>query len=345
MKAAFPAAVRVFPGLRAALLAGVFCCAAGAGWAQPASAPETATPARDVRTWLLRIHEAASQRNFQGTFIVSGNGSMSSSRIAHYCDGKEQVERIESLDGEKRVVLRHNDRVHTVWPDSRVVQVEQRASIQSFPALLQAGADGIADFYDVVSQGSERVAGHEATVLLVKPRDAHRYGYRLWSEKASGLLLRVDVLGDGGAVVETSAFSDVTIGVRPQGDAVLQAMKKLDGQRVLRPALVATALDAEGWSLQPVAGFRMVSCVKRPLDADERDTGAQVLQTIFSDGLTHVSVFIEPFNPRRHVRAMATSVGATQTLMRRHGDSWVTVVGDVPPATLRLFATGLEPRK
>ena len=58
---------------------------------------------------------------------------------------------------------------------------------------------------------------HEATVLLVKPRDGHRYGYRLWSEKASGLLLRVDVLGEGGSVVETSAFSDVAIGVRAQG--------------------------------------------------------------------------------------------------------------------------------
>jgi sigma-E factor negative regulatory protein RseB len=70
-----------------------------------------------------------------------------------------------------------------------------------------------------------------------------------------------------------------------------------------------------------------------------------VLQTIFSDGLTYVSVFIEPFDPQRHARAMSTAVGPTQTLMQQHGDSWVTVIGDVPPATLRQFAKGLERKK
>lgn len=70
-----------------------------------------------------------------------------------------------------------------------------------------------------------------------------------------------------------------------------------------------------------------------------------VLQTIFSDGLTYVSVFIEPFDPQRHQRAMRTAVGATQTLMRRQGDWWITVVGDVPPATLLAFANALERRK
>ncbi len=96
----------------------------------------------------------------------------------------------------------------------------------------------------------------------------------------------------------------------------------------------------------PVPGFRQVSCVKRPMDGAHRpDTAAgalQALQSIYSDGLTYVSVFIEPFDPQRHTRAMQAAVGPTQTLMHQHGDWWVTVLGDVPPATLRLFAKGLE---
>ena len=69
------------------------------------------------------------------------------------------------------------------------------------------------------------------------------------------------------------------------------------------------------------------------------------LQTIYSDGLTYVSVFIEPFDPQRHARAMSTAVGPTQTLMQQLGDWWITVIGDVPPATLRQFAKGLERKK
>jgi len=312
----------------------------------------------EVRDWLLRIHEAAGHRNFQGTFVVSSGGSVSSARIAHFCEGKNQYERSESLDGQPRHVFRHNDVVHTVWPGPRVAMVEQRNLISSFPALLQAGDDRIGEFYEVRSLAADRVAGRDANVLLVKPRDAYRYGYRLWADRASGLLLRADVLGERGDVLETSAFSEVSIDVKAQPDSVLQPMKKLDGYRVIRPALTATTLEAEGWALRVgVPGFRQVSCVKRPIEGaapDDRDPAslvqvqqarAPVLQTIFSDGLTYVSVFIEPFDPQRHTRAMSTAVGPTQTLMQQLGDSWVTVIGDVPPATLRQFAKGLERKK
>lgn len=305
---------------------------------------------REIKTLLTRIHDAASKQNFQGTFVVSGGGAVSSARIAHYGEGSNQYERIESLDGQTRYVYRHNDVVQTIWPGNRVALVEQAQTMTSFPALLQGGVERLAEFYDVNPQGAERVAGREAQVLLVQPRDAHRFGYRLWSDKLSGLLLRSDVLGERGEVIETSAFSEVTIGVKPQFESVTGPMRKLDGYRVIRPALSSTKLDTEGWSMrQLVPGFREVNCVKRPMESptsNAQEAAAEpVLQTIFSDGLTYVSVFIEPFNAQRHQRSMRTAVGATQTLMRRQGDWWITVVGDVPPATLLAFANGLERRK
>src|SRR5262249_22587412 len=158
----------------------------------------------------------------------------------------------------------------------------------------------LAESYELVSAGTDRVAGHEADVLRVKPRDMLRYGYRLWADKDSGLLLRAEVLGEHDEVLESSAFSDVTIGVKPQPRAVLQPMRKLDGYRVLHSQFQRTQLEAEGWTLKRVVpGFRSVSCVKRPLDApagaDAAADGTQVLQAIYSDGLTYVSIFIEPF--------------------------------------------------
>ncbi len=323
-----------------ALSSGVY---AQTGGGEPMASPH------QVRSWLQRIHDAANHRNFQGTFVVSGGGAVASARIAHFCEGNNQFERIESLDGQARHVLRHNDLVQTVWPGKRVALIEQRDRLASFPALFQAGDDRINEFYEVYIQEADRVAGHEAEVLWVKPKDALRYGYRLWADKGSGLLLRADVLGERSEVLETSAFSDVIIGVKSQSDSVLLAMKKLDGYRVLRPVLAPTSLDAEGWTLREGApGFRQVSCVKRPSDGDavEKDANAGPLfQAIYSDGLTHVSVFIEPFNASRHARPLHASVGATQTLTQRHSDWWITVVGDVPPGTLRRFANGLERKK
>lgn len=330
-------------------LAGAFCVASSSAWSQASGAAGGGAQAREVRAWLLRIHEAASHRNFQGTFVVSGGGAVSSARIAHFCEGPNQFERSEALGGQARHVYRHNDVVTTLWPTNKTAMVEQRNLLSHFPALLQAGDDRIADFYDVHPQGADRVAGRDANVLLVKPRDGYRYGYRLWADQASGLLLRADVIGERSEVLESSAFSDVTIGVKPQPESVLQPMKKLEGYRVLRPVLTRTRLDAEGWAMRQAApGFRQVSCVKRPMNGSAAPNVAavpQVLQAIFSDGLTYVSLFIEPFDPHRHTRPMLASVGPTQTLMQQQGDWWVTVVGDVPPATLRMFAKGLERSK
>lgn len=314
------------------------------------AADSSAGDGREIRTLLTRIHEAAGRQNFQGTFVVSGGGAVSSARIAHYGEGSNQYERIESLDGQARYVYRHNDLVQTVWPGTRVALVEQARSMTSFPALLQGGVERLAEFYELKEQGSERVAGREAQVLLVQPRDAQRFGYRLWADKASGLLLRADVLGERGEAIETSAFSEVTIGVKPQFDSVTGPMRKLDGYRVIRPAVSSTKMESEGWAMrQLVPGFREVNCVRRPMEsltASAPEAASEpVLQAIFSDGLTYVSLFIEPFDAKRHQRAMRTAVGATQTLMRRQGQWWVTVVGDVPPATLLAFANGLERRK
>lgn len=313
-------------------------------WAQ-AGAAAPAAPS-EVRAWLLRIHHAASRRNFQGTFIVSGGGMMASARIAHYWEGANQYERIESLDGKQRQVFRHNEIVHTLWPGSQVALVEQRGLLSSFPALLQAGDDGIAEWYEVRADGVERVAGHEADVLVVKARDAHRYGYRLWADRASGLLLRADVVGTQGTVLETSAFSDVAIGIRAQPESVLQSMKKLDGYRIVRPVLTPTRLEEEGWAMRRLApGFRQVSCVRRIIESPGDGAAAvapPVVQSIWSDGLTYVSVFIEPFRVERHTRPLLAAVGATSTLTERQGDWWITVVGDTPPATLKSFAAALE---
>jgi sigma-E factor negative regulatory protein RseB len=330
--------------LRRSLSALALAGACAALWPVAGRAGDGSSDRQQLRSWLMRIHEAANRRNFQGTFVVSAGGSMSSARIAHYCDGTNQFERIDTMDGQPRRVVRHHHVVHTLWPKTQVALIEQRDLMSSFPALLQGGEERIADAYELRPLGEERVAGYEANVLRVQPKDAFRFGYKLWAEKASGLLLRAEVLGPHDEVLESSAFSDLTLGVKPEAQSVLQPMSRLDGYRVLRPTLVPTRLEAEGWTLNsPVSGFREVSCVRRPLD-ETADAGStpRVLQAIYSDGLTYVSVFIERFDPARHQRPLQSSSGATQTLMRRLDDAWITVVGDVPVETLRLFAGALE---
>lgn len=324
-------------------------CAVGmvAAWpvhAQSAASSVSGDRPSDVRSWMARVQRAAATLNYQGTLVSSAAGVVSSSRVAHYCEGQQRYERIEVLDGETRQVLRHNDVTQTIWPRARVAVIEQRLTMPYFPGLPPADARSD-DAYELRMLGTERVAGHEAQVLLFKPRDEHRFAQRLWAERASGLMLRADVLGARGEVLESASFSDLLIGGKPNRDLVLQPMRKLDGYRIVRPVSTRTRLEAEGWTVaRPVPGFQLVDCMRRELGAlEEPPTSAnsQVLMAVFSDGLTHVSVFVEPYDAGRH-KPVATSLGATHTLMARSGDWWITAMGDVPMATVRLFSSALE---
>jgi sigma-E factor negative regulatory protein RseB len=125
-------------------------------------------------------------------------------------------------------------------------------------------------------------------------------------------------------------------------------MKQLDGYRQVRPAQVSTQLQREGWAMTSlVPGFQLSSCTLRALEpADGNAPNGQVLQAVFSDGLTQVSLFVEALDRQRHKQPLLTQVGATHTLMQPYGNEWwVTVMGDVPADTLKKFYQALERRR
>ena len=328
------------------VLALVSCFLPQAGMAAEPGVLTTA----EAKAWLNRIRLAASSGNYQGTMVFSVGGTMSSSRVGHYAVGDQTYEQLEALDGRQQRILRHNDAVHTLWPQARVAVIEKRETRGAWSTTPQEVDPQALDHYEFRREADSRIAGRDAAVFLLEPRDVLRYAQRLWADRATGLMLRADVIGqasDGRPVLESTAFSEINIGVRPQPEAVLQPLRnprQLDGYRVLRPQQQRTELEAEGWRLaRPVPGFTLGGCVRRGIEA--AGEGAEVLQAVFSDGLTHVSVFIEPFKPQRHRGELQAQQGATGTLMLRRGEHWITVVGDVPAATLKLFALSVERRK
>jgi sigma-E factor negative regulatory protein RseB len=332
----------------AGTIGGLFFAALAALWSPTWAGPDEAG-AVDAKGWLTRIQAAARTRNYEGTLVFTAGDVMSSSRVAHYLAGGETFERIEALDGRQERVYRRNDVVYSIWPQSRVVTIERRDPVTAHPLLAEIDLR-VADHYELRPLGADRVAGREAQVLLLKARDSVRFSQRVWADAATGLMLRADVLGPSGAVLESSAFSQIDIDTRPRLESVTMPMKKLDGYRQVRHAPAPVRLEDEGWVLARLpAGFRLVGCAHRPIDpqASSADTESpQALQAVYSDGLVRVSVFFEPLQPGRQRQSLATQFGATNTLMKPvAGHWWVTLMGDVPADTLKAFMAGLERRR
>ncbi len=320
----------------------VLCAWQSSVWAQGTSEPS-------LNAWLMRVHQASRQSIYTGTFVVSAGGSMSSARIWHVCDGTQQLERVETLSGTPRAIFRRNDQVVTFFPQTRVAIAEVRESLGLFPNFLKSNASTIGDFYRLKELGMERIAGFEADVFQLIPNDQLRYGYRIWSERKSGLIVQLQTVGTDGKVLEHAAFSELQLDAQVDVGR-LRRMGSTDGYQVQRPHLQKTTADSQGWILsREMDGFKPMVCYQRQGEGTGNGAAASqngTMQWMFSDGVATVSLFVEAFDRKRHVREGAVDMGgATHTVTRRVQDWWVTAVGEVPLLTLNAFAQALERKK
>ncbi|AOJ76312.1 sugar dehydratase [Burkholderia ubonensis] len=295
--------------------------------------------------WLDRIQQAAQQQSYEGTFVYQRGGYVQSSRIAHVASRDGEFERIESLDGKPRKLLRHNDELYTFVPERKLCVVERRQARDSFPALLGASGEHVMSVYDAKLLGKDRVAGLDAQVVELAPKDGYRFTYKLWADARTGLLLRSQTLDASDHVLEQIAFSQLRMGGAGAADksAIMSGMRNLSGWTVVRPPVAPVDMEAQGWQLAPsIAGFQKIREVRRPMAArDAGDPPIPVDQAVFTDGLATVSVFVEPAEKNTRKEG-AGSTGATHVLVKRRGGYWITVLGEVPPATLQQFASAIE---
>ena len=326
------------------------CLTAAAAIAQPS---DTTLNRRDATAWLNKIHRAAQRENYVGTLVYQRGSVIHASRIQHYSDlVNNEYERLETLDGKPREVLRQNDVVHSLIPEAKLVVVEKQEAKDRFPALLATNKTDVLDLYDMHKLTPERVAGVECEVFSLDPHDTARYAVRLWADRNSGLLMRAQTLGEGGKVLEQVAFSQVDIGVPSDKQRILNAIKGASSWSHYEVTYQPANIADEGWSINTsLKGFQKIREVRRPLGELHAPTAGnksgqvfEVLQVVYSDGLTGLSVFIEPVSEQRTRREGVASLGATQVVVRRVADFWITVVGEVPAATVRQFAAGVEYR-
>ncbi len=319
--------------------------------AKAADAPEiAANPSRslsplptDVAGWIARVQQAALQRSYTGTFVVTTEGGASSgSRIWHACQNDQHIERIEALDGPPRTIFRRNGQMRTFLHASHTVVTEPLGNTAPFSGAVPALAGKLDRLYRAERQGRERVAGHEADVVLLHARDELRFGYRLWSEQQSGLVLRLQTVQTDGKVREQASFLQLELDAPVSVAALARAMDDLSGYRSLAAAPEREMQESEQtWTLrEPVPGFALQGCrSSKPL--------SHTMQCNYSDGLASVSLFFEPATAVRQ-KAMAArwASGATQALaLPLNATTWLTAVGEVPQATLVLFAERLIPMR
>lgn len=301
-----------------------------AGLAQAQTSP-------DAMALLRRIYQATEKLSYAGTFVYQQGDRAETSRITRVTGAGGDIERVEVLDGVPREIVRTRDTVRCYLPESHTVKVEPRTDQRAFPGMLPEQITELARNYTIARGQPKRIAGFDCESVTLTPKDDLRYGYRLWADLGSGMLLKALTFSQKGETIEQFTFTQLAIGNVPRGQAKTRHAAR--NWRIEDAAVTPANLAQSGWTVAAeLPGFRKVIEVRRKL-GESRPVG----QMVYSDGLAAVSVFIEPMAGRAEtVRPGLSSLGAFHIYTREVANHIVTVVGEAPAASVQRIANTVE---
>lgn len=296
-----------------------------------------------ARQWLEKMSTAARALNYEGTFVYLHDGKMVSMRIIHGAGPKGEQERLIVLDGVGREMMRDPRVITNIqYQNGAEVVAQGRPRKPFLPAGLLSHNAALDKYYNFSLDGEGRVADRLTRVVLVSPRDAYRYGYRLWIDEASGLLLKYELINAQGAPLEQLMFTTLdlhpappaglpdpdagaeTQGATPRAEAAPDPAPALDKDKVWRITRMP-----EGFK-QTEHGHRILTTHAAPME-----------HIVLSDGLAAVSVFIEKLNGAPGFKG-SRQVGAVRAYGNVMQEHQITVVGGVPEQTVRMIAESIQ---
>lgn len=295
--------------------------------------------------WLVlqKAAHAAHDLSYKGIFVYQSGIRAKSVQITHMNYGQGEFARIVVLDGSPREVLSQGSDAVIFSPRHEKVVIEKRRGQNLFPALLPANMDVIKACYQVRSGGQERVGGRDGQVVYLDPRDRYRYGYKFWVDLEYGLLLKSMTSNERNEVIEQISFNQLTL-LNTQNMDWFQPNVDHDKNYVMEEPTqqVPASADPDNWVVaQLPPGYRKIDQVKFMVPGKPMP----INHVIFSDGLASVSLFIEPVIRGVPSKIGHSNMGATNFYANVVDGNQITVVGEVPEATVAQIANAVSFKK
>ena len=294
-----------------------------------------------ARALLQRMDQAVETLNYEGTFVHIVDGQVETMHVVHRVEDGKVSERLVTLDGPSREIIRDDQEVTCIFADQKSVMVERRKGDSPLRAALPRYSEQLEAYYEFVRLRDGMRLGRNAVSFEIRPRDKYRYGFRLWMDENTGMLLKAQLIDIYRNVAEQLMFVSIRLPETIAADRVEPTIETGDFTwYVTQDAAAATArASAGGWraaSLPP--GFKLISSNVKMMAGSEHPTE----HLVYSDGIASVSVFIE--EPERSSDQLqgATRMGAASAFSIMVGGFQVTAMGEVPPITVEMIAGSIS---
>ncbi len=292
---------------------------------------------------LQKAAVAAHALSYQGIFVYQTGQQSKSVQITHFFNGAGEFARNVVLDGTPREVFSQGHDVVIFNPKNEKIVIEKRRGQNMFPAILPTNLDSVKASYSLRAGESERVAGRQTQIFFLDPKDNLRYSYKFWIDTEYGLLLKSVMFNSRNEMMDSIGFSQ--IGLLSSVD-LDWFQPKIDSKKnyVMEDEAV-TIVDhsvAKAWIIKELpTGYHKVDQMIRMVQGKS----VAVTHVIFSDGLSSVSLFIEPLAKPLAKSIKSKSghgiVGNTSFYSSLHEGYQITAVGEVPEATVAQIANAV----
>ncbi len=288
---------------------------------------------------LKKMNLAANSINYDGVFLHIDDKHIHTQRVIHKIQNGNVRERLYALNGVPREVIRDAEKVLCFMPVKKMGHAGFRSDKNAgFPGFMVKNLDLLAKNYIITTGGVDRIADREVTRLQILPRDGFRYGYDLWADQETGLLLKSVLIDNTGKSIEQYMFAMIEIGGDIPDSALLPMTKvtALEWHDNEKPP-VNTPIKNTHWQFSSMPnGYRLVSIFQRSLPMETN----KAEHLILSDGLAGVSIFIEKIeNPVPEVGF--DQMGAVNSYSRVINDYLITAIGEVPAAAIKVIGDAL----
>jgi sigma-E factor negative regulatory protein RseB len=286
--------------------------------------------------WIQKMSGAMQGLSYKGRFVYLQDNNLESMSITHINGAEGVRERLLSLNGEAREILRDNNNLTCIWPSSRQVVVDRSSQSTSSPLWVPEDVEQLSRHYRFSVIGKDRVADQSSIIVSIMPKDKLRYGMKVWINEDNGLMLKSLVVDGDHQTLEQIMFTQMEK-VDSDSELTFSVLPKInDGYALIRShnGVQASQIAADTrWQLKSLPqGFRIESAFRKKMP----DSDTFIQQMVLSDGMASVSIFIEPTSADSLTGE--TSMGAINAYGTRLNEFTVTAIGEVPAATVQQMA-------
>ena len=298
---------------------------------------DTAEQAQNI---LEKMSSASRKLNYDGIFVYNRGNQLDSMRIIHKVDEKGEVERLISLTGTSREVVRDNQDVTCIYSDNQTVMVDKGSPNKLLPSSSQPESIArISAYYNFRILGQDRVAGRETNIIEIMPKDEHRYAYRLWVDSATSLMLKSTVVNMQEKTLETILFTQIDIPLEIPND-LMTPMSTSDyaWHTNEQKTDLMTQEEESQWKIQWLPnGFSIESIQAQVLSKNQ-----QLMEhLVYSDGLATISLYIEKNETETKPMNGYAAFGAVNAYTFSTDEYKVTAVGELPAHTVHKIASSV----